>query len=165
MIGLLIIESIVMCFALLIVCVVGIANGPAGLVVLYEDDVQQRVVDLGYMTRQQIRKSFIITSFALFIPMFVITPLMVYGINGADGFWDGFWQMSVILVVSGLFDRFFIDWYWVGKTKAWIIPGTEDLQPYIPKNVIIRKWIGTLLANPLIAAAVAGLVSLFSNFL
>lgn len=165
MIGLLIIESIVMCFALLIVCVVGIANGPAGLVVLYEDDVQQRVVDLGYMTRQQIRKSFIITSFALFVPMFVITPLMVYGINGADGFWDGFWQMSVILVVSGLFDRFFIDWYWVGKTKAWIIPGTEDLQPYIPKNVIIRKWIGTLLANPLIAAAVAGLVSLFSNFL
>lgn len=165
MIGLLIIESIVMCFALLIVCVVGIANGPAGLVVLYEDDVQQRVVDLGYMTRQQIRKSFIINSFALFVPMFVITPLMVYGINGADGFWDGFWQMSVILVVSGLFDRFFIDWYWVGKTKAWIIPGTEDLQPYIPKNVIIRKWIGTLLANPLIAAAVAGLVSLFSNFL
>ena len=51
MIGLLLIETIVMCFALLIVCVVGIANGPAGLVVLYEEDVQQRVVELGYMTR------------------------------------------------------------------------------------------------------------------
>ncbi|MBQ2243918.1 MAG: hypothetical protein II318_06905 [Bacteroidales bacterium] len=86
---------------------------------------------------------------------------MVYGVNGAEGFWEGFWQMSVILVASGLFDRFFIDWYWVGKTKAWIIPGTEDLRPYIPKNVIIRKWIATLVANPLIAAAVAGLVSLF----
>ena len=23
-------------------------------------------------------------------------------------------------------DRLFIDWYWVGKTKAWDIPGTED---------------------------------------
>ncbi len=161
MMGLLIIESIVMCFALLIVCVVGIANGPAGLVVFYEDDVQQRVIELGYTTRQQIKKSFKITSLALFVPMFVFTPLMVYGVNGAEGFWEGFWQMSVILVASGLFDRFFIDWYWVGKTKAWIIPGTEDLRPYIPKNVIIRKWIATLVANPLIAAAVAGLVSLF----
>jgi len=150
-----------MCFALLIVCVVGIANGPAGLVVLYEEDVQKRVVELGYMTPAQIKKSFIITCIALFLPMFVLAPLMVYGLNGAVGFIDGFWQMSIILVLSGLFDRFFIDWYWVGKTKAWIIPGTEDLQPYIPKNVLIRKWLGTLVLNPAIAAAVAGIVSLF----
>lgn len=161
MIGLLLLETIVMCFALLIVCVVGIANGPAGLVVLYEDDVQKRVVELGYMTQAQIRKSFILTCIALFLPMFVLAPLMVYGLNGAVGFMDGFWQMSVILVLSGLFDRFFIDWYWVGKTKAWVIPGTEDLQPYIPINVLIRKWLGTLVLNPAIAAAVAGIVSLF----
>lgn len=161
MIGLLLVETIVMCFALLIVCVVGIANGPAGLVVLYEEDVQKRVVELGYMTPAQIKKSFIITCIALFLPMFVLAPLMVYGLNGAVGFMDGFWQMSVILVLSGLFDRFFIDWYWVGKTKAWVIPGTEDLQPYIPKNVLVRKWLGTLVLNPAIAAAVAGIVSLF----
>lgn len=161
MIGLLLVETIVMCFALLIVCVVGIANGPAGLVVLYEEDVQKRVVELGYMTPGQIKKSFIITCIALFLPMFVLAPLMVYGLNGAVGFMDGFWQMSVILVLSGLFDRFFIDWYWVGKTKAWIIPGTEDLQPYIPKNVLVRKWLSTLVLNPAIAAAVAGIVSLF----
>ena len=24
---------------------------------------------------------------------------------------------------------------WVGHTKAWIIPGTEDLRPYIPVTV------------------------------
>ena len=36
-------------------------------------------------------------------------------------------------MIEGLFDRFFIDWFWVGKTKAWLIPGTEDLMPYIPK--------------------------------
>ena len=115
MIGLLLVETIVMCFALLIVCVVGIANGPAGLVVLYEEDVQQRVVELGYMTRAQLKKTFVTACIALFLPVFVLTPLMVYGLNGATGFWEGFWQMSVILVMSGLFDRFFIDWYWVGK--------------------------------------------------
>ena len=157
MIGLLLVETVVMCFALLIVCVVGIANGPAGLVVLYEEDVQQRVVELGYMTRAQLKKTFVTACIALFLPVFVLTPLMVYGLNGATGFWE----MSVILVMSGLFDRFFIDWYWVGKTKAWIIPGTEDLQPYIPKNVIVRKWFGTLVAYPAIAAAMAGFVTLF----
>ena len=128
----LLIEGLVMCFLLLIVCVIGIANGPVGLVALYEEDVQNRVVALGYTTKDKIRKSLVVTSLALFVPILLLTPWMVYGINGAEGFWEGFRQMTVILLVMGFFDRIFIDWYWVGKTKAWIIPGTEDLMPYIP---------------------------------
>ena len=153
-----IIEGIVMCFVLLITCVIGIANGPVGLVVLYEKDVQQRVVELGLTTEQKIRKSFIITCIALFIPLFLLPPLMVYGINGAQGFLEGFWQMSTILWIQGVFDRLFIDWYWVGHTKAWHIPGTEDLMPYIPAKVLIGKWVSTIFLNPLIAAAVAAVV-------
>lgn len=153
-------EGIVMCFILLIYCAVGIANGPVGLVVLYEDDVQARVVELGLTTKEKIRKSFIISCIVLFLPLVTLTPAFVYGINGATGFWDGFWQMTVIFLIMGLFDRFFIDWYWVGHTKAWIIPGTEDLQPYIPKNVLIRKWVGTIIGYPLIAAVLAGFMAL-----
>ena len=63
--------------------------------------------------------------------------------------------ITVILLIMGLFDRIFIDWYWVGKTKAWIIPGTEDLMPYIPKKVLIRKWLGTVVGFPLMAALIA----------
>lgn len=158
---LLIIEGIVMCFVLLIVCVIGIANGPVGLVLLYEKDVQQRVVDLGLTTKEKIRKSFILCSVAMFVPLFVFPPLMVYGINGATGFWDGFWQLSIVLWIQGLFDRFFIDWYWVEKTKAWEIPGTEDLKPYIPVKAMVVKWFSTIVLNPLIAAIVAGVMQLF----
>ena len=158
---LLILEGIVMCFVLLLVCVIGIANGPVGLVLLYEKDVQKRVVELGLTTKEKIRKNFILCSIALFVPLFVFPPLMVYGVNGAVGFWDAFWQMSIILWIQGLFDRFFIDWYWVGKTKAWEIAGTEDLKPYIPKKVMIMKWISTIFINPIIAAIVAGIVHLF----
>ena len=154
------IEGIVMCFLLLITCVIGIANGPVGLVVLYEKDVQDRVVELGYTTKERIRKSFIITSIALFVPMIILVPFMVYYINGVVGFWDGFWQMTIILWIDGLFDRFFIDWYWVGHTKAWIIPKTEDLQPYIPPKVLIRKWLGTILVYPIFAAIIAGIMTL-----
>lgn len=156
----LIMEGIVMCFILLLYCAVGIANGPVGLVVLYEEDVQARVVELGLTTKEKIKKSFIISCIVLFLPLVTLTPAMVYGINGATGFWDGFWQMTVILLIMGLFDRFFIDWYWVGHTKAWIIPGTEDLQPYIPKNVLIRKWVGTIIGYPIIAALIAWVMTL-----
>ena len=156
----LIVEGIVMCFALLIVCVVGISMGPVGLVLLYEEDVQKRVVETGMTTRERIQRNFIICSIALFVPMFILPPIMVYGINGAVGFWDGFWQMSIILWIQGIFDRLFIDWYWVSHTKAWEIPGTEDLKPYIPTKVLIRKWVATIFLNPLIAAIIAGIMQL-----
>ena len=75
------------------------------------------------------------------------------------GFREGFWQMTVILWGMGLFDRFFIDWYWVGHTKAWLIPGTEDLKPYIPVKVMLGKWAGTVLGFPAIAALIALVMS------
>ncbi len=157
----LLVEGIVMCFVLLIVCVVGIANGPVGLVLLYEKDVRERVIELGMTTKEKIRRNFFICSVAMFVPLFILPPLMVYGINGANGFWEAFLQMTVILWIQGLFDRFFIDWYWVGKTKAWVISGTEDLKPYIPMKAMTIKWLSTIIMNPLIAAIIAGVMLLF----
>lgn len=55
-------EGIVMCFILLIYCVVGIRNGAVGLVCLYEKDVQERVVKLGLVTKEQIKKQFLVSS-------------------------------------------------------------------------------------------------------
>ena len=90
-------EGIVMCFVLLIICVIGIANGPVGLVVFYEQDVQDRVVELGYTTKEKIKKTMILTSIALFAPILILVPFMVYYINGAPDFWSVFWQMLIIL--------------------------------------------------------------------
>lgn len=148
-------EGIVMCFILLMYCVVGIRNGAVGLVCLYEDDVQNRVVELGLVTKKQIKKQFIISTIILFVPLFTLVPYMVYGVNGVTDFTEGFIQMTIILMILGFFDRFFIDWYWVGHTKSWIIPGTEDLRPYIPIKMLIIKWLGTLVGYPLIALLIA----------
>lgn len=153
-------EIIVACFILLIVCVAGIANGPVGLVCLYEKDVQERVVQLGLITKAKIKRNEMVASAAMMIPLIVLIPGMVYGINGAATFWEGFWQMSIILWGMGLFDRLFIDWYWVARTKAWLIPGTEDLMPYIPTKTRVTKWITTLAGYPVMAAAIAGLMTL-----
>lgn len=68
----------------------------------------------------------------------------------------------MIIIMEGIVMCFllFIDWYWVGRTKAWFIPNTEDLQPYIPPKVLIRKWIGTIFVYPLFAAIVAGIMTM-----
>ena len=155
-----ILEGIAFSFWLLLICVVLIKDGSVGGVVFYEDDVKKRVVELGLITEDEIRKRSIISAIALFVPLLFVIPLLVYRINGARGFKDAFLQMCAIYLIAGLFDRIFIDWYWVGHTKAWIIPGTEDLQPYIPKKTLIGKWLGTLIGFPLIAAIIAGTVAL-----
>ena len=93
--------------------------------------------------------------------MFVFIPAIVYFLNGARGFTDIFIQMCIMFMIYGLFDRLFIDWFWVSKTKAWIIPGTEDLMPYIPKKTIIKKWIGTIVVYPILASIIALILSLF----
>ena len=49
---------------------------------------------------------------------------------------------------------------WVGHTKAWTIPGTEDLKPYIPKKTLIAKWLIVIVGSPAIAAALAGIMML-----
>jgi hypothetical protein len=106
-------------------------------------------------------KSAIQTGIALFIPVLIGVPILVYFVNGARGFWDGFTQMACIYLIMNLFDRFFIDWYWVGNTKAWDIEGTEDLKPYIPKKAFIRKLFGTIVVFPILSAIIAYIFQLF----
>ena len=156
-----VLEGIVMCFALLMLCVVAIANGPVGGVIFFEEDVQKRVVELGYTTEAQLKKRGAKLLMALFLMLVTLVPFLVYGINGAVGFWNGFWQMTVILWIMGLFDRLFIDEYWVGRTKTWDIEGTEDLKPYIPPKVKVRKWVVTMIGYPVITALAAGIGVIF----
>jgi hypothetical protein len=138
---------------------VGIANGPVGMVFFYEKEVQEKAIELGLTTRETIRKRKMITYIAILVPQLLLVPLTVYLVNGAPDFRTAAVQMTVIYLISGLFDRLFIDWYWVGKTKAWIIPGTEYMMPYIYGKTLIGKWVSTLIGFPLLAAIIAWLVS------
>lgn len=158
---LILLEGIALCFILLMICVVGTANGAVGCVYFYEPAVQERVVKLGLTTKEKIKSSRKAVLIALLAPLLILVPGLVYFVNRARGFWDVFIQITAILGIEGLFDRLFIDWYWVGKTKAWIIPGTEDLLPYIPKKVLVRKWVATIIGYPVLAAILSGICLLF----
>ncbi len=155
-----IIEGLVVCFILLTACVVGIANSAVNLVFLYEKEVQDKVVEMGLITREKIKRNKLLFFVFGMLPCWIFMICAVYFINGARGFFEGFWQMYVIMMIEGLFDRLFIDFFWVGKTKAWIISGTEELMPYIYGKTLASKWIGTLIGSPILAAALSGIMML-----
>lgn len=99
---------------------------------------------------------------AICVPGYIAYVLVcVYAGNGARGFLAGFWQMLVILSVMNLIDRFLIDGYWVGHTKAWTIPGTEDLKPYITAKDKCKKWIFGTVGMATIAAALSAIMLIF----
>lgn len=87
--------------------------------------------------------------------------VFVYAVNGARDFLTGFWQLLVMLSVLNLADLLFIDGWWVGHTKAWTIPGTEDLKPYINAQDKKRKWLFGTVGMAVIAAALAGIMAIF----
>ena len=147
-------------FLLYLICAIGIRNGAVGMVHLYDQKVQERVIELGLTTAETIRKRSSLFR-SLCLPGYLIYVLIcVYLINGARGFWPGFWQGFVILFIMNLIDRFLIDEYWVGHTKAWIIPGTEDLRPYITAEDKKKKWIMGTAGMALLAAILSGIMAL-----
>ena len=126
---------------LVLVCALGIRKGAVGMAHLYDQKVQERCIELGLTTKEKIKRNALRLK-AICIPLYLAYVLLcVYAINGAKGYWDGFWQCLVILSVMNLIDRFGIDGYWVGHTRAWVIPGTEDLMPYISKADKQKKWL------------------------
>ncbi len=141
-------------------CAIGIRNGAVNMVFLYHKDVQERCMREGLITKDQIQKNQRFFK-SLGIPVYLVFVLVsVYVVNGARGFWTGFWQCFAILSVMNLIDRFGIDDYWVGHTKAWVIPGTEDMRPYINRKDKLGKWLIGTVGFAVLSAILSGIMTL-----
>ena len=156
----LILEGLGLGFLLYLICAFGIRNGAIGMVHLYDQKVQDRVVTLGLTSREEIRQRSMRFKILCLPGYLIYVILCVYVINKARGFQAGFWQGFVILSIMNLIDRFLIDDYWVGHTSAWIIPGTEDLRPYITAEDKKKKWIMGTAGMAVIAALLSGVMTL-----
>lgn len=156
-----IIEGLVLGVLLVLICAVGIRKGAVGMVHLYSPEVQDRCVKSGLTTHEKIRRNALLFK-VICIPGYIAYVLVcVYAINGAVGFLAGFWQLLAILSVMNLIDRFLVDGFWVGHTKAWTIPGTEDLKPYITAKDKCKKWIFGTVGMAVISAILSGIMMIF----
>ena len=156
----LLLEGILLGILLVLACASGIRGGAVGMVHLYHKDVQKRCVELGLTIEKNIRRRALLMKLCAVVYLAVLIPCVLV-VNGARGFFEMFWQMTVILLIVNLIDRLFIDDFWVGHTKAWIIPGTEDMMPYISSRDKAFKWVGGIVCSPIAAAILAGIMTLF----
>lgn len=155
-----ILEGLGLGVLLVLVCAFGIRKGAVGMVHLYSAAVQERCVAQGLTTHERIKRNAILFKLCCLPGYIAYVLVFVYAVNGARGFLSGFWQLLVILSVMNLIDRFLIDDWWVGHTKAWTIPGTEDLKPYITAADKRKKWAFGTIGMAVISAVLAGIMAL-----
>lgn len=158
-----ILEGVGLGALLVLICAAGIRKGAVGMVHLYSPEVQERCVKLGLTTHEKIRRNSRLFKLCCIPGYSAYVLVCVYAVNGARGFLPGFIQLLVILSVMNLIDRFGVDDFWVGHTKAWTIPGTEDLKPYITAADKRRKWRAGTVGMAVISAVLAGIMTLLAG--
>lgn len=155
-----IIEGLILGGLLMLYCAAGIRNGAVIMVFLYHRDVQERCIRNGLITEEKIKRNRMLFKILGISSYLLYVLVCVYAVNGARGFWPGFWQIFAILSIVNLIDRLLIDVYCVGHTKAWDIPGTEDLKPYINRKDKLGKWLVGTVGFAILSAMLAGIMVL-----
>ena len=97
----------------------------------------------------------------LFFLVMLSALVLIIGLwNGVRRFWPAYWQALLFLEVMNWYDGIVIDRLWVGHSRFWIIPGTEEI-PFVQTWPQVMKKRGILTLIWIVGAAVmAGIVVL-----
>ena len=149
-------------FCALFTLMVKLAVGGSALngLYFYPKPVQEKVYALGLTNRETVarkRKYFMIPFFLVMLSALVL----IIGLwNGVRRFWPAYWQALLFLEVMNWYDGIVIDRLWVGHSRFWIIPGTEEI-PFVQTWPQVMKKRGILTLIWIVGAAlVAGIVVL-----
>ena len=149
-------------FCALFTMMVKLAVGSSALngLYFYPKPVQEKVYALGLTDRETVarkRKSFMIPFFLVMLSALVL----IIGLwNGVRRFWPAYWQALLFLEIMNWYAGVVIDRLWVGHSRFWIIPGTEEI-PFVQTWPQVMKKRGILTLIWIVGAAlVAGIVVL-----
>ncbi|MGN0657666.1 MAG: hypothetical protein ACI4KR_12840 [Ruminiclostridium sp.] len=126
----------------------------------YPKPVQERAFEIGLSDRETVKKKRKLFM-ALFYFIMLAALLLIIGLwNRISDFLTAYFQALLFLEVMNWYDGIVIDKIWVGHSRFWIIPRTEDL-PYIQTwKQVLKKRLFLSLVWAVGAAAVGGLVVL-----
>ena len=153
-----ILQLFLFCALFALMVKLAVRNDALNALYFYPKPVQERVYTLGLTDRETVarkRKQFMIP----FMIVILCALLLMIGLwNSIHDFWPAYFQALLFLEVMNWFDGIVIDRLWVGHSKLWIIPGTEDI-PFVQtwKQVFRKRMILTFIWI-IGAAIVAGLV-------
>ncbi len=124
----------------------------------YPRPVQEKAYELGLADRETVarkRKHFISVFFTVMTASLI---LIIRVWNGVHSFLPAYLQSLLFLEVMNWYDGIVIDRLWVGRSRFWIIPGTEGI-PFVQTwpQVLKKRLILTVIwiAG---AAIVAGII-------
>ena len=155
-----VLQLILFCALFTLMVKIGVGNNALNGLYFYPKPVQKIVYELGLTDRETVakkRKRFMIAFFAVMAAALV---LIIRVWNGIHSFWAAYLQALLFLEVMNWYDGIVIDRLWVGHSRFWVIPGTEEI-PFVQTwpQVLKKRGILTLIwiAG---AAVIAGIVVL-----
>ena len=149
-------------FCALFTLMVKLAVGGSALngLYFYPKPVQEKAYELGLTDPETVarkKKRFMIPFFLVILSLLVL----IIGLwNGVRSFWPAYWQALLFLEVMNWYDGLVIDRLWVGHSRFWIIPGTEEIS-FVQTWPQVLKKRGVLTLIWIVGAAiVSGIVVL-----
>lgn len=154
-----VIQLILYCALFTLMVKLGVGNNALNGLYFYPKPVQKQVFELGltdWETVAQKRKCFMLAFFAVMAAALV---LIIRVWNGVRFFRPAYLQALLFLECMNWYDGIVIDRLWVGHSRFWVIPGTEEV-PFV------QTWPQVLKKRSLLAAiwfagaaVVAGIVT------
>ena len=155
-----VLQLILFCALFTLMVKIGVGNNALNGLYFYPKPVQKIVYELGLTDRETVtkkRKRFMTAFFAVMAAALI---LIIRVWNGIQGFWAAYLQALIFLEIMNWYDGIVIDRLWVGHSRFWVIPGTEEI-PFVQTWPQILKKRGILTLIWIAGAAmVAGIVVL-----
>ncbi len=124
------IQLVLYCALFTLMVKIGVGNNALNGLYFYPKPVQEKVYELGLSDRDTVSRKR--TQFM--IPFFLVmgaSLVLIIGLwNGIHAFKSAYLQALLFLEVMNWYDGIVIDRLWVGHSKFWIIPGTEEV-PFV----------------------------------
>ena len=155
-----ILQLVLFCALFTLMVKIGVGNNALNGLYFYPKPVQEKAYELELTDRETVAKKRKVFMIAFFAVMAAALILIICVWNGIQSFWAAYWQALLFLEVMNWYDGIVIDRLWVGHSRFWVIPGTEEI-PFVQTwpQVLKKRGILTLIwiAG---AAIVAGIVVL-----
>ena len=107
-----------------------VGNNPLNGLYFYPKPIQQRTFELGLSDPETVRKRRTKFMVPFVLVMFIALVLIIGLWNSVRDFRTAYLQSLLFLEVMNWYDGIVIDRLWVGHSRFWIIPGTEDI-PFV----------------------------------
>ena len=142
-----------------------VRGGAVNGLYFYPKAVQERAYAIGLTDRETVRMQRKQFMTLFYIVMLTALVLMICVWNRISDFKTAYLQALLFLEVMNIYDGIVIDKLWVGHSKFWILPGTEDI-PFVQTWGQVAKKRSILALIWLIGAAiVAGIVVLLAKLI